>query len=359
VKKLIAYMIILSLFSSLLTAQTNIKAMKVLGSVSTVGPFSKAWLSSNYQVVTLYSHPTLKIDPRDASAFIARAKKIKIKVIYDGENISFLLKWRDETKSAQEWYSLSHDDGYEINFPLNFKDIDKLPYIGAASKKRAVMVYHQSYRGEQSTFLEEQFVTKGIGERIYVENNTTVIMNMSYKKKHWIGVLSIPLKTAHLDLDKGAFPIAFSLWDGDESNVDRAKLLSSWIGVKLVTKSGGEKLIERLGSRLKGDALRGEKIASENCAVCHRYAQDNTAPKEMAPNLSNIGGYSTKEYLKESIINPSAIVISNPNKNSNFPWHNINKKGKKTSTMPSYDWLDEKNIDDIVAFLKKMKTNVK
>ena len=35
------------------------------------------------------------------------------------------------------------------------------------------------------------------------------------------------------------------------------------------------------------------------------------------------------------------------------------RKGERVSAMPSYDWMDEKSVSDIVAFLETLKEDVK
>jgi DNA-binding MarR family transcriptional regulator len=57
-----------------------------------------------------------------------------------------------------------------------------------------------------------------------------------------------------------------------------------------------------------GDIKNGETIMMENCAACHQYKAVKNAPNYMAPELSNIGGYSNASYLLESIVDPSAAV---------------------------------------------------
>lgn len=81
----------------------------------------------------------------------------------------------------------------------------------------------------------------------------------------------------------------------------------------------------------------------------------------MAPNLSNIGGYSTTPYLIESIIHPNAVVVSGYNRNAhaNFAWYYEDGQGGRTSAMPSFEYLTQEEINDITAYLKTLKAEVK
>ena len=373
--------------SQLLVASVMVKAVKVPGNVSNLSPISKAWLSSSYVNIILYPQVTINTNEEN------RAKKVRVKAIYDGKNISFLVKWKE---NIQDVYSSAlYGSGFAIQFPVNYSDVDKLPYIWMGSKGRAVVMQLEKSTGDiyepnddvnnqinesnQSIFKEElenntseieskknvdyqkNFISEGFYVVSKIKDSSAVgKMQMVYKNGYWRVTLSRPLKSTYLNLDSGAFPISFAILDGDMENRAKLKQLSAWTIVKLVGKSGGEKIVDALSDEVKGDIVNGEKIVLENCAVCHRYTDVNTAPEFMAPNLSTIGGYSTKEYLMESMVNPSAVIVPDYGKNTNkdFSWTNVDSNGNLVSTMPSYDWLDKKSRDDVVAYLKSLKAKV-
>ncbi|WP_297439559.1 ethylbenzene dehydrogenase-related protein, partial [Sulfurimonas sp.] len=371
-------------------SQVTINAIKVPGNTSDIGPTSKAWLSARYQNILLYPQITIELDEINKQNM--GVTKVKVKAIYDGKNISILLKWRDNSKSPEEKIDpISYADGYAIQLPIQFDDAKKLPYIGMGSKGRTVIVMYNKvtlprceqvgnsefveYVDESSQqifgfFLENRHEKPQSSElqRIYIgqgyrnfrevqDKNIDVKMHMLYKKGFWRGTISMPLKSKYLNIDKGEFPISFAIWYGDKKNRGASKIISPWIGVNLEGKDSKNKLVRELSEEAKGDVRNGERLAKENCAACHIYANQKNAPKFMAPNLSNIGGYSTKEYLKESIINPNAILVPGYEKDENriFSWYDIDEKGDRVSAMPSYDWLDEKSIEDLVAFFMSQK----
>ena len=379
-----------------LFASDSLKAMVVPGNVSDISPTSKAWLSASYQDIILYPKNRVNINSLDSNILDERinAKKIRVKVITDGKNISFLIKWADNTKSQLEGYtSTTYGDGYSIEFPTKYNSIKKLPYIDMGSSKRSVVVhtkkaslsvkkekiYNEVY-DELSVDKDNEIIRQYIEEinekiphnyqqiiiaegsnsiREIKDNSINVKMQMLYKNGYWRGTLSRPLKSTYLDIDSGAFPVAFVVWDGKNDSRNTVKLFSSWIGVKIVGKSGGEKFINSLKNDVIGDIKNGEKIAHNNCAVCHHYKDIVLAPDFMAPDLSNIGGYGTKEYLIESMTDPSAIIVEKDNDNKNFTWYFLNDKGSKVSTMPSYNWLDKKSKNDLVSFLMTLKETLK
>jgi complex iron-sulfur molybdoenzyme family reductase subunit gamma len=396
-KKLLGLLLANLLFAFGLNASEPIKTMKVLGNVSNLTPDSKAWLSASFSEVMLYPQTALIFFDKIANKMNANngAKKVEIKALYDGKNISFLLKWRDATRSVQKSDSSTlYGDGVAFQFAQNYDNVKTLPYIGMGSEGRAVVihlakasegvyepngkkdVYHQVNPANQNLFgkdlqtyeqsvenkkeseYQRNFIAQGFRSMTQIrDENAKIHMYMQYKNGFWEATLSQPLKTEYLNLDNGAFPIAIAVWDGEKKNRDGLKSLSSWVSVKLVGKSGGDKLINALSAMPQGDIKNGEKIALENCTACHRYKNEHTAAAFMAPNLSNIGGYATKEYLKESIEHPNAVIVPGYNikAHPNYPWYTLNQEGKRVSTMPPYDWMDEKSKNDLVAFLATLK----
>jgi len=386
-KTVIKIFILFGLVLVAASAQDQINAMKVLGNVSKIGPLSRAWLSAKYTDVILYPHTIIKKINHESSIpdKNVKAKKARIKALYDGENLSLLIEWKDDTQNIQEnCCSKTHADGFALQFPVVYDDVAKLPYINMGSKNRSVIVHLRNATEKNSDVffesLQEYFDTyykpvqdsaktdygrvfNSEGYRFVKEikdDSALVVMYMIYKDGTWKGTLSRPLKAEYLDLTNGTFPVSIVTWDGNLSNPERIEHISSWIGVKLSGESGSDELLDTLKIQAEGDIDNGKTLAMENCAACHNFANSVTAPVSMAPNLSNIGGYATAQYLMESIIDPSAVVTPgyNPNTQSNFPWYNLDEAGNHISTMPSYDWMDEKSIEDLVAYFKTLKAEI-
>jgi len=385
-KKVIKVFLLVGLLLSGASAQNQINAMKVPGNVSKIGPLSKAWLSAEYTEVILYPHTIIKkIDSNES----VKAKKIRVKALYDGENLSLLMEWKDDTRNVQGGCSpKEHADGFALQFPVVYNDVEKLPYINMGSNDRAVIVHLKEAKEQKEEqpkelsflSLQEYFDTyqkpdkdsekidygrvfTSSGYRLVDEikdDNAPVMMDMVYKDGRWKATLSRALKTEYLDLTSGTFPVSIVIWDGNLSNVEHIEHISSWIGVKLFGTNGSDELQDSLKSQGEGDVDNGKRLAMENCAACHNFADASMAPENMAPNLSNVGGYSTVEYIKESIVDPSAIITPgyNPSEQSNFPWFNTDETGSHISTMPSYDWMDEQSIEDLVTYFKTLKAKI-
>jgi len=388
-KTIILFMSLLGLNS--LMAQ-SLNALHVKEDLTKVSLTSPLWQKAKEQSVEVYPQTTIEMN--DAELMRANeanlAKILHVKTLSDGKSIAFLLQWKDATKSLQTTDSTT---AYADGFAAQFSTVsDKLPYIGMGSENRAVIVhlqkatgkiyepnnggdvYHQVNTSNQNTFAKEltsyknevakqgngdyqrAFIAEGFRSLTQIRDNTEPsLMEMKYDKGVWSALLIRPLKSEHLNL-QGNFPVAFAIWDGEKKNRDGSKLLSPWVGVGLDAKT---KTLVTL-DEIKGDASNGEKLMMENCSACHQYKAAQNAPKYMAPNLSNIGGYSNASYLKESIIEPSAVVVAgyNVNAHKNFLWYTSDDKGVRTSTMPPFAHLDEKSVNDLVAFMKTLKVEV-
>ena len=367
----------------------SLEVLHVKEDISKVGFNSALWQKAKAGTVEAYPQTTIEMNDAKLMHENAnnKAKKVRVKTIQNGEYVAFLVQWKDTTKSIQEGYTSDvYGDGFAVQLPTT---LDKLPYIGMGSDGRAVIVhlqkatgktyepnnnqdvFHQLNSSNQNAFAgdlttykanvgaqgngdyQKVFIAEGFRSTTQIRDTSEASrMEMRYENGTWNGLLVRKLKSEHLDLSKGSFPVAFAFWDGSKKNRDASKLLTSWVGV------GAQKLIS-LDELSGGDIKNGETIMMENCAACHQYKTVKNAPNYMAPELSNIGGYSNASYLLESIVAPSAVVVPgyNTTAHPNFPWYSVDK-GVRSSTMPPFSHLDEKSLKDLVAYLKTLKAEV-
>lgn len=367
----------------------SLEVLHVKEDISKVGFNSALWQKAKAGTVEAYPQTTIEMNDAKLMHENAnnKAKKVRVKTIQNGEYVAFLVQWKDATKSIQEGYASDvYGDGFAVQLPTT---LDKLPYIGMGSDGRAVIVhlqkatgktyepnnnqdvFHQINSSNQNAFAgdlatykanvgaqgngdyQKVFIAEGFRSTTQIRDTSEASrMEMRYENGTWNGLLVRKLKSEHLDLSKRSFPVAFAFWDGSKKNRDGSKLLTSWVGV------GAQKLIS-LDELSGGDIKNGETIMMENCAACHQYKAVKNAPNYMAPELSNIGGYSNASYLLESIVDPSAVVVPgyNTTAHPNFPWYSVDK-GVRSSTMPPFSHLDEKSLKDLVAYLKTLKAEV-
>ncbi len=390
---------LLALTSSGLFAE-NIVAMKINDSIAGIKDDSELWANAKEVQIKLYSQTTVTMNDKitnDKNSDVNSYKVAKIKALYNDNNeVAFLIRWKDGTKSVQEGYKTdSYGDGFAVQFPTNFSDASKLPYIGMGSEGREVLVHLQkavpnvyepngngnvelqigrkntNYFNEELKQFDDEvkklakvdyqksFVSAGFRSMTEIKDGSTKAdMTMIYNMNHgcWKGIVSRNMKDEYIDLNKSSFPIAIAVWDGDKNNRDGTKLLSSWQTVSLSGREGGEALVSEVSKTVEGNLTNGKAQFEANCASCHITSEMKSAPQYMAPELTNIGGYSTLAYIRESIIDPNAVIVPGYNRNAhkNFEWYQV-VDGKRNSAMPSFNWLEESVINDIVSYVQTLK----
>lgn len=387
-----------------------IKAYKVDADVKSVDTKSQLWTNASKTEVSLYPQTTIKFNDKRANELNnnSSAKTATVQAITDGKNIAFKLVWNDSTKSIQDGNAKkdnSFADGFAVQFPSKYSSPSKLPYIGMGSKDRPVVVYlqkavtkhyepngngdvaHQVNRNNTHSFnsqIDEElkkfdktveelaikdyqraFVSEGFRSMTQIKDKSIAFnASMSYEENtfssnEWEGTVSRALSDEYLSISSKPFPVAFAVWDGDKMGRDGLKNLSTWITVQISNEDASKAYNKAYDKNLaKADIKKGEELTKTNCASCHNYADVNIAASPfMAPNLSNIGGYSTTAYLVESILDPNAVVVPGYNRNAhkNFAWYFDDGQGGRMSAMPPFAHLKPSEVDDIVAYLKTLK----
>ncbi|MEA3418732.1 MAG: ethylbenzene dehydrogenase-related protein [Campylobacterota bacterium] len=393
-----------SLVASALCAEGSITAVKVGNDVkpAMLATTDKLWDTAKATDVALYPQTTIRLNDKKANAANAKDKgKIaKVSALYNDKCVAFKIVWADGTESIQAGLeSDEYPDGFAVQIATKFDDPKKLPYIGMGSDGRPVLVHlnkavaeHfepngnkdvslQVNRHQTNAFAEDlsafdkkvvdvaetsykrSFISEGFRSMTEIKDGSSKFnMAMDYNKdsKSWSGTMGRHLKDENIDLSAaGAIPVAFAVWDGEKMGRDGLKHLSTWIAVDFEGKEGNEALVAELTAAPKGNAEAGKPNVEAMCASCHTLNAEKVATPFMAPDLSNIGGYSTAAYLAESITDPSAVVVPGYNRNAhkNFAWYNVDDKGIRASTMPPM-MTDEAMINDAVAYLMTLKAEV-
>ncbi len=367
-------LVLLLIVASLVFARVSI--VKVPGDISNIGITSKAWLSSNFSDLEMYS-----FDFSNAKEEFY-AKKLKIKAISDGKKISILLKWKDNEEDFKN-FNKTHRfiNKFSVRFARNYQNLKNLPRTIEGNQERKILIYNKKIVGyifeleskrdvdykSKSIFFKDnlkEFQRKKIFKgyykiekkyifsqrKEYMPNDSKI--EMLYKNGYWYGLVTIKISSLS---NQKSIPISFSTFGGYGLN-EAFEFFTPWI---LFVFSDQELEDVNIGSFEKngGSIQNGKRLVEENCSACHRYKDVKIAPSYMAPNLSNAGGYLNKEYLKESVLNPDAYITPSYDVklNKDFPWFNKDENENMHSTMPSYDWMDEQSINDIIAFLKSLK----
>ena len=343
-------------------------------------PEDELWSMVPGKYVYLYPQISVRLTDAKANKIIPKKilQKALVKVVYNNKNIAVYIEWKDKTPSIQPLYtSNAFADGVSVEFPNEFGRGKTLPYIGMGDLSHPVTVYLQKTVAGRD--YEKTFIAEGFGSLTEIKENG-VSMEMKYNKaeRKWTAVIKRPLKTENSDLRAGLVPIAFAIWDGSQYERDGNKSLSRWKFIRLKDYQIDKEYLSYIswGDMIhkEGNPKRGKQLTIQNgCNACHRYDDQNTAPQDMAPNLSNIGGIAHAPYLRDSIVNPNDVIIRNlnPNRHYNkfvkpdktgaypnndmYTWYVKTADGKIQSKMPSFAHLSEQDIKDIVAYLKTLR----
>ena len=389
-------------FASVKSADASaIVASKTSDSLSDVGPKSDVWDDATFSNVVLYPQTAISFNDKKALELNKNngSKAAKVAAVYNDKEIAIAIIWKDASKDEYQGATpgqFGSTDTYADGVAMQFAkttDAAKLPYIGMGSKGREVAIYLQKAQyntfesngngnvdlqvSRNQTNLYDQFESKDLTEfdanvakagsddyeRVFVSagfRSMTEVrgtesksnMKISRTEDGWKATLVRPLKDGLADLSK-SFPVAFALWDGGKNNRNGMKLLSGWNAVTL--GAANDALVKSLNEKVSGDLKNGAEQAAMNCGACHKFP-GSFAPDYMAPDLSNIGGYATAAYIKESIIDPNAVIVPGYNRNAhrNTPWYTL-AGNKRMSTMPAFGWLDEKSLNDMVAYFQSLK----
>lgn len=398
-KKLASTLLAAGVIASAVAADSAITAIKVSSNLDKVNYNYSVWDNAKFSTVTLYPQTTIKFNDKKANELNANNKAIKAEVaaVYNGSKIAFMIKWPDGTKNIQRGNATDvYSDGFAVQFASDYSNPEALPYIGMGSEGRQAVIHlqkeafgifepngngdvaHQVNPNQTDLFekdlvnfnkqvkkqgindYERSFVSEGFRSMTEIKDGSNKsYTRIGYAGNGWEGTLSRPIKDDYVNLDSAAIPVAFAVWDGEKMGRNGLKFLTAWTAVKLEDKNGGEALVSALHGETKGDAAKGKESVVANCSACHQLTPSDAATL-MGPSLTNIGGYATAGYIKESIVNPSAVVVPGYNRNahSNYAWYNLDN-GKRVSTMPAFDWMEADAVDDMVAYLKTLKAEVK
>jgi len=381
--------IILAIFIANIAVASNlISVVKVPGDVLGIKAKSRAWMSANFKKFSTF--PMVSIKTNDAIAnrlnYQNGAKELSVKAIYDGKNIAFLLKWKDDTKSVIGRMST---DGFNDAFGVELQTkTDEIPYVDFGDLNNGIVFYLKNSNKNSVDVKENQdilsqfdyqnlnvfiknsdedllpyvkqevFLYHGFNNAIKLDTKlSNITMDMIYKDGYWYGSLSKKLVGKNSNLSSGAFLVSFSLYDGKMKQRGRLRNLTPWLVVKLAGVEGGEEFIKEVNHKISGDIKNGESIALKNCSICHNYQNRRNAPINMAPDLSYIGGYANIDYIKESILQPSKVIVPDftDSAHPNFSWTDKQEDGKNISAMPSFEWMSENDLNDLLAFMQTLR----
>lgn len=338
------------------------------------GPNDAAWAAVKAKSFTLAPQRTLKLHDKQANAILQTPGVIElsVKAVAAPSTLALLLEWLDQTPElVREDETNTYADSVALQMPITFGPGVRLPAISMGDEDQPVRI--RLLRAAKDGALLSELEAAGFGSSMRQAPAAIVRDALTYDgaSKRWRAQFSVPL-----DAKAALVPVSFALWDG--SRLERAgnKRLSSWHFVKIAGRQPDAEYVKALSWGFSpgelGDAQRGKVLAEAVCAACHWLPGRTTAAEALAPSFFDIGAIATPAYLRESIVNPSAVVLWGPNPNQHydksqpqdryraFPnsdtmrWFTVGADGKRTSKMPPFAGFSPEQLGDLVAFLKSL-----
>jgi DMSO reductase family type II enzyme heme b subunit len=356
-------------------AADTVRAVSVAGPLS-ADPASPMWSDIAPLAVTLSPQRTVRLHDRKANALLDAGgpRTVAVRAAASDSELAVLLEWSDATEDrARDDETDVHGDGAAIQLPLRFGAGIRLPYVGMGDDALRVAIHLQRAVAGGGTAGRDG-IAAGFGTLARADlGRTQVAMRRDAARGAWRALFVRPLAAAGVDLRRGLVPFAVAIWDGARSERGGNKALSAW---KLLAIPGAPadpayaaELAWGRGPGELGDPARGKQLVLGMCTACHHVGDRRAAPPGLAPDLSAIGAIATPAYLRESIVDPSAVVVPGPSAAQHedrrspvgpvgawptsdaFGWWRRDAAGAKVSKMPSYAGLPPADVLAMVAYL--------
>lgn len=302
-----------------------------------------AWNQAESTRVILY--PQVTANPRNTSRSSLTAM---VRALYNEDELALSIEWPDRTPAEQQGIG-RFADAFAVQFPARYGPGVRLPYVGMGDPGNPVAIWFWRADGQV-----EMLAAEGFGS-LTGQPSEGVQANGLWEAEVWRVVikrsLRIPPGTYSVQIQparQGLVPIALAIWNGEENQRDGDKLLSSWHFLHFERGKVDPAYVDSLAWRpeYQGNPRTGMLLVEKaGCIVCH-FFPGNPAQKKIGPDLTYVGGIHRPEYLLESLLNPTSVIV--PGKN-----HHTLKNGKQVSLMPAVG-LPVKEIHHLVAYLRTL-----
>ncbi len=306
-------------------------------------PTDAAWLALAPTPVALYPQTSVApgAEPRDALT-------LKLRALYSDQMFALHLEWPDAKPASGRGVG-AFTDAAAVQWPLRYGPGQAPPYTGMGHDGAPVALWFWRADGTVETLAAEGFGT------LTAQRSDGVTARGVWKNGTWRVVFRRALAPAAGDAavrvepgKLGTVPVAFAVWNGESAERDGKKRLSAWQVLRFEQGRVDSAYAKRLaGSAPAGDAHSGRRLMTEKgCAGCHAFP-DNPARPGIGPDLGHAGGIHATAYLRESLTDPSRVVV--PGRG-----YFMLQDGKKRSIMPPFAGTEQER-EDIVAYLKTLR----
>lgn len=338
--------------------------------------FDARWDAATKARFVAHPQRTVRLNDKDANAALPRRTGVAVDVraLVSTTELGLLLTWRDATEDRIADETARFSDGIALELPVRFGAGRRLPYVGMGDDAEHVTVTMQRAMDGGSRGLE--YVGAGFGSltRALVQGGRSA-MDYDAASGTWRALFVRKLKSQGRDLDQGLVPFALAVWDGAEKDRGGNKALTSWKFVRVPDRKLDERFLAEVSYGYHegdlGDPARGKILVETVCVACHRVNDKRFALESFAPELDGVGGYSTYAYLRDSLVDPSAVIVPNLNinrhytkaapdahgafpNNAMYQWSATDGAGRKISKMASFASLPPDDQKAIIAYLKTL-----
>ncbi len=304
-------------------------------------PASPVWLELPAAAITLY--PQASVPPATGEKPLAA----KLRALYGGKAIAIHIEWAD-AGAARERHIGKFADAVALQWPKNYGPGRALPYVGMGHAGSPVALWLWRADGSVETLAAEGFGT------LTRQAPDGVQARGTWKDGTWRVVFRRALAVkgggqAHFAPSRqGLVPLAVAVWNGEAAGRDGIKRLSAWQILRFEKGKAGDAYAGQSGElAVTGDAGRGMRLMSEHgCAACHSFPANPAQPR-IGPDLGHAGGIHSAAYLRESLAEPSRVVV--PGK----AYYTM-QDGKQLSLMPPFAGTEAER-DDILAYLMSLR----
>lgn len=335
-------------------------------------PAAPLWEGVPAARIPLAPQRTLSLPDRRANAAgRSGPAAVLVRAATDGKDLALLLEWADAGEDRSGGETDAYGDAAAVQLPVRFGPGVRLPYVGMGDPGQPVAI-HLLRAGPAGGTEAREAVAAGFGSLTRADLGGARGA-LARTPGGWRAALVRPLAAGALDLRAGLVPVAFAVWDGARAERGGNKSLSAWKVLRLPGFPADPAYAAELGWGRRpgelGDAGRGKQLALGMCAGCHVMGERRVARPGIAPDLSDLGVIATPAYVRESIVDPSAVVVPGPNPARHqdraappdargtfrpaeaFRWSRGGGAGRPVSKMPAYASLPGADVDAMVAYL--------
>ncbi len=338
-----------------------------------------AWSSVSSTSVPLAPQLAVGLSDKFANAHKTEVPtEARVRAAATSTHLAMLVEWDDASETRFTSDSTSTGDAAALQMPQDFGAGKRLPYIGMGDADSHVVVHMVRAQGPHPSQLARRHaVAAGFGSLTPAPISwMKTALSYDHQAKAWRAMFLRPIVAPEHSVDAGLVPFAVAVWDGDKSQRGGNKALSGWRYLRMPSRDLDAAYVTELawgyGDAERGDAARGQQMATAICMSCHRIAGQGFGAIDAAPDLGSVGVVSSYTYLRDSIMNPSLVLVPNLNPNrhqartapreahgayANAPlgtFSTAGPDGKRQSLMPSFAAMPPAQVQDLVAYLKTL-----